>query len=86
MDGMEKVEASGIEIVYNAPVGIRPSIDDLFRDGYEAVLFAVGETAGKKPPISNADVPGVFDVVSMASKLADDEVISGVGRKRCHDF
>ena len=81
VDGMEKVEASGIEIVYNAPVGIRPSIDDLFRDGYEAVLFAVGETAGKKPPISNADVPGVFDVVSMASKLADDEVISGVGQR-----
>lgn len=78
-DAMEKVEASGIKVVYNAPVGIRPSIDDLFREGYEAVLMAVGETAGRKPDMKNADARGVFDIITLAGKLADGERITGLG-------
>lgn len=78
-EAMSKVEASGIKIVYNASVGIRPSIDDLFREGYEAVLMSIGETAGRKPDIKNADARGVFDIVSLAGKLADRERINWLG-------
>ena len=78
-DAMAKVEASGIKVVYNASVGIRPSIDDLFREGYEAVLLAVGETAGRKPDMKNADARGVFDIVTLTGKLADSERIAGLG-------
>lgn len=76
---MAKVEASGIKVVYNASVGIRPSIDDLFSDGYEAVLMAIGETAGRKPNLKNADARGVFDIITLAGKLADGERITGIG-------
>lgn len=76
-----KVEASGIEVVYNAAVGINPTIDELFRNKYDAVLFAIGETAGRKPDIKNAEVPGVFDIVTLMGKIADNEGTPGLGER-----
>lgn len=76
---LEKVEKAGIKVVYNAAVGVKPTIEELSNDGYAAVLFAIGETAGRKPEISNADAAGVFDIITLMGKLADNEHICGVG-------
>jgi len=78
---LEKVQQTGIKVVYNAAVGIKPTIEELTNDGYAAVLFAIGETAGKKPEIDNCDIPGVFDIVSLMGRLADEEIIDNVGNK-----
>lgn len=76
---LAKLENTGIPVIYNAAVGIRPSIDDLFREGYEAVLFAIGETAGRIPEVNNADIPGVYDIVTLMGRLADNEIIPDTG-------
>jgi NADPH-dependent glutamate synthase beta subunit-like oxidoreductase/NAD-dependent dihydropyrimidine dehydrogenase PreA subunit len=40
------LEEAGIEIVYNAKIGKNPTIDDLFKEKYAAVVLAVGATRG----------------------------------------
>ncbi len=56
---------SEIEDIKKRGVGIRTgahieSIDELFRQGYDAVLAAIGTHRGQKLPIPNADIEGVF--------------------------
>ena len=65
---MKKIEESGIRVMYNTSAGIQPDILKLLRE-YDAVLFAIGETAGKKPEIPGADAKGVFDIVSLMQLL-----------------
>lgn len=80
-DELRKVEASGIEVICNVPAGIRPDIDGLFSEGYEAVLFAIGESAGVMPDMENADCRGVFEMVSLMGRLMADEEIDGIGQQ-----
>lgn len=78
---LEKVEASGIEVICGVTAGVQPDIDKLFSMGYEAVLFAIGEYGGSLKDIDGADLAGVFDMVSLMGSLMDSEVPVGVGDK-----
>lgn len=78
---LKKIQASGIEVIYNVFAGAKPNIRELQASGYEAVLFAIGESCGQKPEMENAGCRGVFDTVSLMGKLIDGEKIDGVGRQ-----
>lgn len=78
---LEKIESSGISVIYNINAGAVPDIKSLFSMGFEAVIFAIGESQGLKPDMPNADCHGVFDIISLAGRLADNEEISGIGRQ-----
>lgn len=78
---LEKVEASGIEVICGVTAGVQPNIDKLFSMGYEAVLFAIGEYGGDQYGVTGSDLAGVFDMVSLMGKLADNEIPEGLGDK-----
>ena len=54
---IREIENIGVKIKTNAKID---SIDDLFRQGYNAVLVAVGAHKGQRLPIPGADNPGVL--------------------------
>ena len=75
---LAKVAASGIEVITNASAGIKPSISELKAAGYGAILFAGGESRGVRPDIPGVYSVGIFEMVSLASRLARDLVINGI--------
>ena len=75
---LRKVADSGIEVICDIAAGFSPNIDKLFSMGYQAVLFAIGESCGVKPQMENAECRGVFEVVSLMGKLMNHEKIEGV--------
>ncbi len=78
---LKKVEASGIEVVCGVTAGARPSVNELFSMGYEAVLFAVGEYGGDLQNFDGADLAGVYEMTALMGSLLDNEVPAGVGDK-----
>lgn len=80
-EAMKSAEASGLKVVYNAPVGINPSFDQLREMGYDAVLMAIGETAGKKPDMKNAGALGVLDIISVMRKIMAGERCDAFGKQ-----
>ncbi|MBQ9015256.1 MAG: FAD-dependent oxidoreductase [Firmicutes bacterium] len=65
---LQKVEASGIRVLYNTTGGVRPDILDMLKE-YDAVLFAVGESQGSVPEIPGADARGVYDIVRLMQEM-----------------
>lgn len=80
-DEMAKVEASGIPVVLNASGGIKPDISELKAMGYEAILFAVGENIGVRPDLPNVYAKGIFEIVSLSSRLSRELEINSMGEK-----
>ncbi|MEI3518882.1 MAG: FAD-dependent oxidoreductase [Clostridia bacterium] len=78
---LEKIERSGISVICNVQAGATPDIKALFAAGYESVLFAIGETRGRKPDLENAGCRGVFEAVSLMGKLVGHEKVCGLGRQ-----
>ena len=54
---IEEIREAGVEIKTNAPVA---RLDDLFEEGYHAVVVAVGTHQGVKLPIPGAELEGVW--------------------------
>ena len=79
--GIAKLEASGIETVCGIQAGVKPNIDALLSGGYEAVLFAIGESRGMLPDMKNADSRGVFESVSLMGRLLNNETIEDLGQQ-----
>ena len=77
---LKKVEESGIRVLYNTTGGVRPDIMELIRE-YDAVLFAVGETAGKRPEIPGAELPGVFDIITLMQDLNNGRIPAYMGKR-----
>lgn len=65
---LDRVEASGIPVIYNAAGGVKPDILEMLRR-FDAILFAVGETVGEIPDLSGASQRGVYDIVSLMQNL-----------------
>ncbi|MBQ0078473.1 MAG: FAD-dependent oxidoreductase [Eubacterium sp.] len=78
---LENFMKSGIPVVLNASGGIKPSISELKADGYEAILFAVGESMGVRPDLPKVYAKGVFEMVSLASRLSRELEINSLGEK-----
>ncbi|MFC1864551.1 FAD-dependent oxidoreductase [Chloroflexota bacterium] len=57
---IDYIEALGVEIKTNAPVDLGRGLDDLFDEGYGAILLALGAHKGQKPNIPGADLEGTL--------------------------
>jgi NADPH-dependent glutamate synthase beta subunit-like oxidoreductase len=68
----------GIELKLNTPVGKDRTIDDLKREGYDAVFLAIGQQASRSLSLEGSDLEGVWGGITY---LRDYEKMS-VG-KRC---
>ena len=77
---MKKIEESGIRVIYNTSGGVRPDILKLLRE-YDAVLFAIGETRGKKPDIPGIGARGVYDIISLMQLLNGGGDTPEIGRR-----
>jgi len=77
---IDYIEALGVEILTNTPVGLGLDVDDLFKQGYETVLLAVGAHKGQKLDIPGADLEGTLTGTSFMRDVNLGEVIK-VGQK-----
>lgn len=77
---LEKIEAYGIPVRYGVSAGIKPSFEELFAEGFEAILMAIGESAGRKQDIDNAEAIGVFDMPTLIGRLACEEIPEQLGQ------
>ena len=78
---LKKIERSGISVICNVQAGVTPDVKALFDAGYKSVLFAIGETCGRKPDLENAGCRGVFEAVSLMGKLVGHEKVRGLGNQ-----
>lgn len=75
-----KVEAAGINVIYNASGGIRPDLAELVKE-YDGVLLAIGESAPSRPEIPGAKATGAFDIVSLMKQLNNGRLPKQIGKK-----
>lgn len=57
---IDYIEALGVEIKTGTAIGSERSLDDLFNEGYGAVLLAVGAHLGQKLDIPGSDLEGIM--------------------------
>jgi len=57
---IEYLKGLGIEIKANTPIGKETTLDDLSRQGYDAIFIAVGAHNGRKLPIPGAEADNVL--------------------------
>ena len=57
---IEYIEALGVDIKTNTPVGQEQGLDELFNQGYEAILLAMGAHKGQKLNIPGTDLEGTL--------------------------
>jgi len=67
------IEALGVEIRTGVTVGSRPGVDGLHRDGYRAVLLAIGVQQCRLLGIPGEDGPGVFHCLQLMRQLASGQ-------------
>ncbi|MBI4287394.1 MAG: FAD-dependent oxidoreductase [Chloroflexi bacterium] len=59
---IDEIKRAGVEIKCNSPVS---SLDDLFKQGHNAVFVAVGAHKGTKIGVEGQDSPGVLEAVTL---------------------
>lgn len=64
------VKDLGVEFKFNTTVGKDVTIDDLFQQGYQAVLLATGAHQGMKLPLPGSDLEGVLVGVSFLKDVS----------------
>ena len=57
---IDYIKALGVEIKTNSPVDMDQGVNDLLKQGYSAVLIAIGAHKGKRLNIPGADLDGVL--------------------------
>ncbi|MBW2622394.1 MAG: FAD-dependent oxidoreductase [Deltaproteobacteria bacterium] len=77
---IDYIEALGVEIKTNSQVDLGQGFDDLFNQGYGAIVLALGAHKGQKPNIPGADLQGT---VAGTSFMKDVNIGNGadVGQK-----
>lgn len=76
---LDKIKDYGIDVVYNVTAGVKPNLDMLMKEGYDAVLFAVGDYGGQRHKISIGSCAGLFDMAFVMGNLVADEKVRGLG-------
>jgi NADH-quinone oxidoreductase subunit F len=73
---IDRIRHAGVDIKTNSPV---ESIDALFRDGYKAVLVAIGAHKNRKLEIPGEDVEGVLDPITFLRKVNLGQDLQSLG-------
>jgi NADPH-dependent glutamate synthase beta subunit-like oxidoreductase/formate hydrogenlyase subunit 6/NADH:ubiquinone oxidoreductase subunit I len=66
---MDSILSLGIDVRLNVTVGKEVTLDDLFDEGFEAALIAVGAQLSRPLPIEGTDLEGVFQGVSFLRRV-----------------
>lgn len=64
------IQALGVEIRLNTPLGPNLTLDDLFAQGYGAVFLGLGAHRGRRLGISGEDLTGVVQAVDLLRQVA----------------
>ena len=75
---LEVIEAQGVEIKTNSPVGDGLTLDDLFAQGYKAVFIAIGAQKSYRLRIPGEDREGVLPGLDF---LRSEELQRTIGRR-----
>jgi len=67
------IMALGVEMRTGVTVGASPGLDDLRRDGYDAVLLAIGVQQCRLLGIPGEDGPGVYHCLQLMRQLASGQ-------------
>ncbi|HBZ54681.1 MAG TPA: glutamate synthase, partial [Syntrophobacteraceae bacterium] len=57
---IDVIENLGVEIRYGIRLGVEIKLEDLRKDGYEAIFVAIGTQRSTKLGVPGEDLPGVF--------------------------
>jgi heterodisulfide reductase subunit A-like polyferredoxin len=57
---IDVIEKLGVEIRYDMRLGVEVKLEDLRKDGYEAIFIAIGTQRSTKLGVPGEDLPGVF--------------------------
>ncbi len=60
---IEQIRAMGVEIAYQTPLTPAFGIQDLRREGFDAVFISVGTSKGRDLPVEGSDLDGVIKAV-----------------------
>lgn len=77
---IDYIEALGVEIKTSTPVDLGQGLDDLFNQGYGAILLALGAHKGQKPNIPGADLQGTVAGTSFMKDVNTGNAVD-VGQK-----
>ncbi len=66
---IKNITESGVTIKINSALGSDFSLDDLFKQGFEAVFIALGAHSSMKLSIPGEDSPGVIQAVKMLKEV-----------------
>jgi NADH-quinone oxidoreductase subunit F len=77
---IECIRQTGVRIQTKTPVGRNPSVDDLFAQGYKAVLLAVGAHQSLRLGLSGEETPGVRDGLDFLKAVKRGVKVSLGGR------
>ena len=79
---IEAIKSLGVEIRTNVAVGQGITVDDLLRDGYEAVLIAVGAQKDLRLNLRGEDAEGVLPGVGFLRQVNSGDEVS-LGNRVC---
>jgi NADPH-dependent glutamate synthase beta subunit-like oxidoreductase len=74
------IEALGVDIRTSTPVDLGQGLDDLFNEGYGAILLALGAHKGQKPGIPGAELQGTVAGTSFMRDVNSGNLVE-VGKK-----
>jgi NADH-quinone oxidoreductase subunit F len=77
---IECIKQAGVTILTNTPVGQNPTIDDLFAQGYKAILLATGAHRSLKLGLPSEDIPDVIDAFGFLKAIKFGKAVS-IGEK-----
>ena len=86
---IECIKQAGVTILTNTPVGQNPTIDDLFAQGYKAILLATGAHRSLKLGLPSEDIPDVIDAfgflkaIKLGKAVAIGEKVGVIGGGNC---
>jgi len=66
---IEIITGLGVEIKYNTPLGPDLTIDDLFKQGYQAVFLGVGAHNSRKLGVEGEDAEGIIPVTTFLREV-----------------
>ena len=69
---IELIRSMGVEIRYNTRIGVDRSMEEL-REGYEAVLLAIGLQQGRQTRIPRSEHEKVYRAVDLLNRITADE-------------
>jgi len=79
---IEHIESCGVEILYDSPINVQHTVNDLLTEGYDSVFIAAGSQSSKRMGIlgEDEDLDGLFYGLQFLTEIREGKVINLSGR------